>query len=150
MRPEAARQGAETKFAGSERAMKIAMLISGMAVNRLIAGLLAMLLAFPLSAMSASAQEQNNAPAQPQQPAPQDTQGAAGQNGAPAAVGTAAAPAETNAGIAASRPAGAAIAPARQRRRHALLIKVGVVVGAAVALGVVVALSHGSPSVPPR
>jgi hypothetical protein len=63
-------------------------------------------------------------------------------------VGTAAAPAETNAGIAASRPAGAVIAPAKQKRRHALLIRVGVLVGAGVAVGVVAALSHSSPSEP--
>lgn len=70
------------------------------------------------------------------------------QNGAVKPVGTAAAPYEATTGVAASRPAGAAIAPAKQRRVRAILISVGVVVGAGVALGIVVALSHSSPSQP--
>ncbi len=63
-------------------------------------------------------------------------------------VGTAAAPYEKPIGVAASRPAGAAIAPARQRRTRSLLIKVGVLVGIGVAVGTVAALSHSSPSRP--
>ncbi len=63
-------------------------------------------------------------------------------------VGTAAAPYETTTGVAASRPAGAVIAPAKQRRARSILIRVGVVVGAAVAIGSVVLLSHASPSRP--
>lgn len=63
-------------------------------------------------------------------------------------VGTAAAPYEKNTGVAASRPAGAVIAPAKQRRVRSILIRVGVVVGAAVAVGTVVALSRASPSQP--
>ena len=59
-------------------------------------------------------------------------------------VGTAAAPYEKPAGIAASRPAGAVIAPGKQRREHAIIIRVAIVVGAAVALGTVVALSRSS------
>jgi hypothetical protein len=51
-------------------------------------------------------------------------------------------------GVAASRPAGAAIAPAKQKRARTLLIKVGIVVGVAVAVGTVVALSNASPSRP--
>jgi hypothetical protein len=63
-------------------------------------------------------------------------------------VGTAAAPAEPAVGVAASKPAGAAIAPAKQRRVRIFLIRVAVVVGACVAVGTVVALSHSSPSEP--
>ena len=63
-------------------------------------------------------------------------------------VGTAAAPYEKTTGVAASRPAGAVIAPAKQRRARSILIRVGIVVGAAVAVGTVMALSHGSPSRP--
>jgi hypothetical protein len=59
-------------------------------------------------------------------------------------VGTAAAPYEKTTGVAASRPAGAVIAPAKQRRARSILIRVGVVVGAAVAVGTVAALSRGS------
>ena len=63
-------------------------------------------------------------------------------------IGTAAAPYERPTGAAVSRPAGAAIAPGKQKRRRTFLIKVGLVVGAAVAVGTVVALSKGSPSRP--
>jgi anti-anti-sigma factor len=51
-------------------------------------------------------------------------------------------------GVAASRPAGAAIAPAKQRRARSILIKAGVILGAGVAIGTVVALSSASPSHP--
>lgn len=62
--------------------------------------------------------------------------------------GTAAAPVERTVGVAASRPAGAAIAPAKQRRARSFLIRVGIVLGAAAAVGTVVALSSASPSRP--
>jgi hypothetical protein len=61
-------------------------------------------------------------------------------------VGTAAAPGKTM--IAASRPAGAAIAPAKQRRVRTILISVGVIVAAGVAVGTVAGLSHASSSHP--
>lgn len=70
------------------------------------------------------------------------------QDGTQKPVGTAAAPYEKSTGVAASRPAGAVIAPAKQRRVRSILIRVGVVVGAAVAVGTVVALSRASPSQP--
>lgn len=70
------------------------------------------------------------------------------QNSAPKPVGTAAAPVMKTGGVAASRPAGAVIAPGKQRRARSILIRVGVIVGAAVAVGTVVALSHASPSRP--
>jgi hypothetical protein len=63
-------------------------------------------------------------------------------------VGTAAAPYEKTMGIAASRPAGAAIAPAKQRRVRTILISVGVIVAAGVAVGSVAGLSHASSSHP--
>ena len=63
-------------------------------------------------------------------------------------VGTAAAPSETTMGVTASRPAGAVIAPAKQRRVRSILIRVGLIVGAGVALGTVMALSHATPSRP--
>jgi hypothetical protein len=70
------------------------------------------------------------------------------QNGAANPVGTAAAPIGKTTGVAASRPAGAVIAPAKQRRARSILIRVGVILGAAVAIGTVVALSKASPSRP--
>jgi hypothetical protein len=64
-------------------------------------------------------------------------------------LGTAAAESIPTMGIAASQPAGAAVAPAKQRRVRTILIRVGAVVAGAAAVGVVVALSEGSPSRPP-
>src|SRR5215471_4416266 len=52
-------------------------------------------------------------------------------------------------GGAASKPAGTAIAPAKQRQVRSLLIKLGVVAAAGVAVGTVVGLSKGSPTSPP-
>jgi hypothetical protein len=63
-------------------------------------------------------------------------------------VGTAAAPYTRPTGVAGSRPSGAAIAPAKQKRKKALLIRVGLIVGGAVAVGAVVGLSKASPSHP--
>jgi hypothetical protein len=63
-------------------------------------------------------------------------------------VGTAAAPYMKTTGVAASRPAGAVIAPAKQHRARSILIRVGVVVGAAAAIGTVALLSGASPSRP--
>jgi hypothetical protein len=64
-------------------------------------------------------------------------------------VGTAVAPPPSAVGSAASNPAGAAIAPAKQSRVRVILISVGALVGAGVALGAVAALSSSSPSRPP-
>ena len=80
------------------------------------------------------------APQAPPQPAPAPAQ---------KPVGTAAAETTTTTGFAVSRPAGAALAPAKQKRVRTILISVGAVVGAAVALGTVAALSKGTPSKPP-
>ena len=52
-------------------------------------------------------------------------------------------------GAPAARPLGAAIAPAKQRGRRSLLIKVGLVAGACVAAGTAFALSKGSSAKPP-
>jgi hypothetical protein len=68
------------------------------------------------------------------------------QSGTQGPVGTAAAPYEKGIGVAASRPAGAVIAPAKQRRTRSILIKVGVLLAAGAAIGTVVALSSASPS----
>ena len=63
-------------------------------------------------------------------------------------VGTAAAPYEKVTGVPASMPAGAAIAPAKQKRARSMLIKVGLIVAAGVAIGTVVALSTATSSKP--
>jgi hypothetical protein len=76
-------------------------------------------------------------------PAPQQQ-----QNGTPNPVGTAAAPYEKPSGIPASRPAGAVVAPGKQKRSRSFLIRVGLIVGACVAVGAVVGMSAASPSRP--
>lgn len=63
--------------------------------------------------------------------------------------GTAAARSARTIGGPASKPAGSAIAPAKQRQLRSLLIKIGAIVGAGAALGTVYALTRGSPSKPP-
>jgi hypothetical protein len=63
-------------------------------------------------------------------------------------VGTAAAPYEKPVGVPGSRPAGAAIAPAKQRRVRAIAIKVGLIAAGAAAVGTVVGLSMASHSQP--
>ena len=67
----------------------------------------------------------------------------------PQPTGTAAAQAGKLSGNAASRPAGAAIAPAKQRQVRSFLIKMGVIAGAGVAIGTVAALSKGTSPKPP-
>jgi hypothetical protein len=74
------------------------------------------------------------------------------QNSAPDAqkpVGTAAAEAPHTTGVAASQPAGVAIAPAKQHRVRTIVIRVGAIVGAGVAVGTVIALTEGTSSKPP-
>jgi hypothetical protein len=84
---------------------------------------------------------QSEPPSQPPPP-PQ-------QNGNQKPVGTAAAETSTTTGFAASKPAGEALAPAKQKRTRTILISLAAVVGAAVAVGTVVALSKGTSSKPP-
>jgi hypothetical protein len=64
-------------------------------------------------------------------------------------VGAATAESVPTAGGAAAKPAGVAIAPAKQHQTRSLLIKIGAVVAAGAALGTVYALSHGTSSTPP-
>ena len=60
--------------------------------------------------------------------------------------GTAVAPPIETSGGAVSKPAGVAIAPPKQRQIRSLLIKLGFLAGAGVAVGTVVGLSAASPS----
>lgn len=64
-------------------------------------------------------------------------------------LGAAAAEGVKTAGGGASRPAGAAIAPAKQHQVRSILIKLGAVAAAGVAIGTVYALSKGTSSTPP-
>lgn len=87
------------------------------------------------SAPSATQQSQTNPSSQEQSPQ--------------VPTGAAAAPAVRTAGGAASRPAGTAIAPAKQHQMRGILIKVGAIAAAGAAVGIVYALSRSAPSVPP-
>jgi hypothetical protein len=91
----------------------------------------------PIAPQTAPTASQENSPQTPPQ-----------QNAPPQSLGTAAAPSQPASGVAASRPAGAAIAPARQKRSRTFAIRIALIVGAAVAIGTVVALSSASPSRP--
>jgi len=64
-------------------------------------------------------------------------------------VGTATAETPNVSGVAASQPAGIAMAPAKQRRVRTIVFRVGAIVGAGVAVGTVVALTRATPSKPP-
>ena len=66
-----------------------------------------------------------------------------------APTGAAAAQRAETAGGAASKPAGNAIAPAKQRQTRSLLIKVGAVAAAGAAAGIIYGLSRGTGSLPP-
>ena len=65
-------------------------------------------------------------------------------------LGTATAEGGRTVGGAASRPAGTAIAPAKQRQTRSFLIKLGAIAGAGIAIGTVYALSRGTSSTPPN
>jgi hypothetical protein len=124
---------------------------------KLIAAGLVIFLAAPLAETAAAQQQEALSGQQPQAPATgsqsgsQDAQAATPQtapdqtqNGGAKPVGTAAAPLEKSTGVSASRPAGAVIAPAKQRRTRTILIRIGVIVAAAAAIGAVVGLSKSS------
>lgn len=109
------------------------------------------------AAQQGSSTSQQNQPQQnqPQQTAPPQVQSQ--QNPAEPSntispqkpVGTAAAEAPNASGIAASQPAGVAIAPAKQHRVRTIVLRTGAIVGACVAVGAVVALTAATPSKPP-
>jgi hypothetical protein len=95
---------------------------------------------------SGNQQQPNTSAGAPQAPQPKqqpktlqqtEPQGAATAERVPTAGGTAA------------KPAGVAIAPAKQHRTRSLLIKFGALAAAGVAAGTIYALSRGTPSTPP-
>jgi hypothetical protein len=102
--------------------------ISGMAASQRLEARL-----FPVALSQAQAQD-----------APSQQDKSQGQK----PVGTAAAPYEKPTGVAGSRPAGAAIAPGKQKRAHSIVIKVAVVAAAGVAVGTAIGLSQASHSRP--
>jgi hypothetical protein len=105
--------------------------------------------------MPVPAPETQPAPAQPNQlpPAP-STQLSERPSQQPSTVvteplGTATAESVSANGGGASRPAGTAIAGAKQHQMRSLLLKLGAVAAAGVAIGVVAGLSKGAPSTAP-
>ena len=94
-----------------------------------------------------------NAPAQAQDNSQQNgsgpSDGSQNPNATQQPVGGAAAQLGRTTGGAASKPAGAALAPTKQRQTRSLVLKLGLLAGAGIAVGSVVALAHGSPSRPP-
>jgi len=108
----------------------------------------------PDSAGTTLAKLQETAPQQSdstQAPAPQPSNQENGANPEKLQrpVGTAAAPAPPVSGVTAAQPAGVAIAPAKQHRVRTIILRTGAIVGAAVAIGTVVALTEATPSKPP-
>jgi hypothetical protein len=107
----------------------------------------------PLQPVQTQPQDLPNAPSSGTQPqttmaAPQDqTQQPAPKVEAP--LGAAAAETGKPAGGLASKPAGNAIAPAKQRQVRSMLIKVGAIAAGAAALGIVYGLSRSTSSTPP-
>lgn len=102
------------------------------------------------AAPATTPEDQTKLPANPQPQAENNQKPAAKQPPAPEPLGTAAAEGVNTAGNGASRPAGAAIAPAKQNRRRSLLIKLGAVAAVGVAVGTVAALSRKTPGNPPN
>ncbi|MGA2743922.1 MAG: hypothetical protein ABSE44_04430 [Candidatus Sulfotelmatobacter sp.] len=86
----------------------------------------------PETSHATTAQDQTQQSQQPQRP-----------------VGTAAAEGPKVNGITAAQPAEIAIAPGKQHRVRTIVIKVGAIVGAGIALGTVIALSEATPTKPP-
>jgi len=97
------------------------------------------------------AQQEQTSPNAPAQTAPaQTTVPEAPQPKKPAEpVGAATAESVPTTGGAAAKPAGVAIAPAKQHQTRSLMIKIGAALAAGAALGTVYALSHGTSSTPP-
>ena len=92
----------------------------------------------PLSqAQQQQSQQQSQQSQEPNAPQPQQPP-----------VGTAAAPYEKPTGVPGSRPAGAAIAPAKQRRVRAIVISLGLILAGAGAIGAVAGMSKASHSQP--
>lgn len=108
----------------------------------------------PAGQNSDSSNNVSSPPSVPDAPPPQPSQktptaSSPQEPRAGTATGAAGAQAAKPKGAPAAQPFGAAIAPAKQHQRRSLLVKVGLLAGAGIALGSVVALSKGSPSRPP-
>jgi cell division protein FtsN len=113
------------------------------------AGFPGLMLAQNQSSQSQSPQSQSTQPQSSQTSSSSNQSNQDSASDAQKPVGTAAAEAPHATGVAASQPAGVAIAPTKQHRVRTIVIRVGAIVGAGVAVGTVVALTEGTSSKPP-
>lgn len=108
------------------------------------------LLASPQQSSQSNTTSQNQNDSLPDAPQSQTSPAPSNQQQpAPAPSGAAGAKAATVKGAPVAQPAGAAVAPPRQHGHRSLLIKIGLLAGAGIAVGAAVALSERSPSRPP-
>jgi predicted lipid-binding transport protein (Tim44 family) len=108
------------------------------------------LLASPRQSSQSDTASQKPDDSLPDAPQPQAAQTPQNQEQpAPAPSGAAGAETANVKGAPVAQPAGAAVAPARQRGHRSLLLKVGLLAGAGIAVGSAVALSERSPARPP-
>lgn len=103
----------------------------------------------PSAAQSISKPDLPDSPSATQEQQQQQNSVTSSQQELQQPTGTAAAQKGKVSGSALSRPAGVAIAPTKQRRVRSVVIKMGLIAGAGIALGTVAALSMASPSKPP-
>jgi hypothetical protein len=119
----------------------------------MLAGAFVMSSEMPLSASPRQSSQSSTATQKPDDPLPDapqpQPQTLSIQQPADTPSGAAGAKAAKVKGAPVAKPAGAAVAPARQRGHRSLLIKLGVVAGAGIAVGSVVALAERSPARPP-
>ena len=104
----------------------------------------------PATSEQPSTNNQQDETILPDKPTPQTTPVQSQQQQQREPLGAATAGSVRTTGGGASRPAGNAIAPAKQHQVRSFLIKFGAIAAAGVAVGTVYALSKGTPSVPPN
>jgi hypothetical protein len=107
------------------------------------------LLASPPQSGQANTASQKQDDSLPDAPQAQSAQTPSSQEPASTPSGAAGAKAANVKGAPVAQPAGAAVAPVRQRGHRSLLIKLGLLAGAGIAVGAAVALSERSPARPP-
>jgi hypothetical protein len=100
-------------------------------------------------AQASSQPQTSQTPSQQQSQPTQQDQSAPAPARKQEPVGTAAAEAPKTTGVAASQPAGLAIAAAKQRRARKIIIRTGAIIGAGIAVGTVIALTEATSSKPP-
>jgi hypothetical protein len=107
------------------------------------------LLASPQQSNPTSSAQTSTADQQSSSSLPDAPQAQTPQQPANPPSGAAGAKAADVKGAPVAQPAGAAVAPVKQRGHRSLMIKLGLLAGAGIAVGAAVALSAGSPSRPP-